>query len=68
MGDTDVTVIITKYEPDALIEWTISGAIQPPLRHLYGYRLQPSDGGTLVTAAPTGAKSLRNTATRGFSR
>jgi uncharacterized protein YndB with AHSA1/START domain len=50
MGKYDVTVIITKYEPDALIEWTISGAIQPPLRHLYGYRLQPSDGGTLVTS------------------
>jgi hypothetical protein len=50
MGKYDVTVIITKYETDALIEWTISGAIQPPLRHLYGYRLQPSDGGTLVTS------------------
>jgi hypothetical protein len=50
MGKYDVTVIITKYETDALIEWTISGAIQPPLRHLYGYRLEPSDGGTLVTS------------------
>jgi uncharacterized protein YndB with AHSA1/START domain len=51
MGKYDVTVIITKYEPDALIEWTISGQIQPPLRHLYGYRLEPGDdGGTLVTS------------------
>jgi hypothetical protein len=51
MGKYDVTVIITKYEPDALIEWTISGQIQPPLRHLYGYRLEPGDdGATLVTS------------------
>src|SRR3569833_554085 len=50
MGKYDVTVIITKFEPDALIEWTISGAIQPPIRHLYGYRLEPSEDGTLVTS------------------
>ncbi|HVT64445.1 MAG TPA: SRPBCC family protein [Mycobacteriales bacterium] len=51
MGKYDVTVIITKYEPDALIEWTISGKIQPPLRHLDGYTLAPTDGGaTLVTS------------------
>lgn len=50
MGKYDVTVIITKYEPDALIEWTISGQIQPPLRHLYGYELAPADEGTLVTS------------------
>ena len=49
MGKYDVTVIITKFEPDALIEWTISGQIQPPIKHLYGYRLEPSDIGTLVT-------------------
>lgn len=50
MGKYDVTVIITKLEPDALIEWTISGAIEPPLRHLYGYTLEPSETGTLVTS------------------
>src|SRR3569833_217097 len=50
MGKYDVTVIITKFEPDALSEWTISGAIQPPIRHLYGYRLEPSEDGTLVTS------------------
>jgi uncharacterized protein YndB with AHSA1/START domain len=49
MGKYDVTVIITKYEPDSLIEWTISGQIQPPLRHLDGYQLAPAEGGaTLV--------------------
>jgi hypothetical protein len=50
MGKYDVTVIITRYEQDALIEWTISGAIQPPIKHLYGYRLEPVDSGTSVTS------------------
>ncbi|MFD4615686.1 SRPBCC family protein [Streptomyces bauhiniae] len=50
MGRYDVTVIITRYEPDALLEWTISGTIQPPIRHLYGYRLTPDESGTLVTS------------------
>lgn len=50
MGKYDVTVIITRFEPDTLMEWTISGQIQPPIRHLYGYRLERSDAGTRVTS------------------
>jgi hypothetical protein len=51
MGRYDVTVIITQYEQDALLEWTISGQIQPPIKHLYGYRLAAGeDGGTVVTS------------------
>jgi hypothetical protein len=50
LGKYDVTVTITKFEPDALIEWTISGVIQPPIKHLYGYRLEPREDGTLVTS------------------
>jgi hypothetical protein len=49
LGKYDVTVIITQFAPAAHIEWTISGAIAPPIKHLYGYRLEPSDTGTLVT-------------------
>ena len=49
MGKYDVTVTITRFEQDALLEWTISGAIQPPIRHLYGYRLSPETG-TKVTS------------------
>lgn len=49
LGKYDVTVIITQFEQDTRIEWTISGAIQPPIRHLYGYRLAPSETGTPVT-------------------
>ncbi|WP_216905967.1 polyketide cyclase [Nocardia noduli] len=50
MGKYDVTVIITEFEQDAHLEWTISGAIQPPIEHLYGYRLEPSEIGTLATS------------------
>lgn len=50
MGKYDVTVIITAYEPNTHIEWTISGTVQPPLGHHYGYRLEPSEVGTLVTS------------------
>ncbi|MGI8535672.1 MAG: SRPBCC family protein [Mycobacteriales bacterium] len=50
MGRYDVTVIITQLEPESLIEWTISGTVQPPLKHLYGYRLEPVEDGTLVTS------------------
>jgi hypothetical protein len=50
MGRYDVTVVITRFEQDALIEWTISGAIQPTIRHLYGYRLDPAETGTRVTS------------------
>jgi uncharacterized protein YndB with AHSA1/START domain len=50
MGKYDVTVIITKFEPDRKIEWMISGTVQPPIRHLYGYRLEPHGDGTLVSS------------------
>ena len=49
LGKYDVTVIITQFEQDTHIEWTISGALQPPIMHLYGYHLAPSETGTLVT-------------------
>lgn len=50
MGRYDVTVVITAFEADREIAWTILGQIEPPLGHVYGYRLQPSDEGTLVTS------------------
>ncbi|WP_375493764.1 SRPBCC family protein [uncultured Jatrophihabitans sp.] len=50
MGKYDVTVIITQFVPDEHIEWTISGRTQPPIKHLYGYRLAAVDGGTRVTS------------------
>ena len=50
MGRYDVTVTITTFVPDREIAWTILGRIQPPIGHVYGYRLEPADGGTLVTS------------------
>ena len=50
LGEYDVTVIITTFEQDREIAWTIDGALQPPIGHVYGYRLESIDGGTLVTS------------------
>ena len=50
MGRYDVTVNITTFVPDREIAWTIEGEIKPPIGHIYGYRLEPAEGGTLVTS------------------
>jgi Polyketide cyclase / dehydrase and lipid transport len=50
LGEYDVTVRITTFVPDREIAWTIEGVIRPPMGHVYGYRLEPADGGTLVTS------------------
>jgi Polyketide cyclase / dehydrase and lipid transport. len=49
MGRYDVTVVITEYERDRQIAWTIDGTVQPPLRHIYGYTLEPDGDATRVT-------------------
>ncbi len=50
LGKYDVTVEITAFERDTEIAWTIAGQIKPQIGHVYGYRLEPADGGTLVTS------------------
>lgn len=50
LGRYDVTVTIDRFDPDREISWTIIGQIEPQLGHSYGYRLAPSDRGTLVTS------------------
>jgi Polyketide cyclase / dehydrase and lipid transport len=50
LGRYDVTVTITAYEADREIAWTVSGLSRPGIGHVYGYRLEPVDGGTLVTS------------------
>ena len=50
LGRYDVTVTISAFEPDREIAWTILGQIRPQIGHVYGYRLEPADGGTLVTS------------------
>ena len=48
MGLYDVTVHIIEFEADRKIAWTIEGQLN--IGHVYGYRLEPADGGTLVTS------------------
>jgi len=50
LGRYDVTVVIVTFEADRDIAWKIEGQIKPPIGHVYGYRLEPVDGGTLVTS------------------
>lgn len=46
LGRYDVTVTITRFEADREVAWTILGTIRPPIGHVYGYRLEPTDDGT----------------------
>ena len=51
LGRYDVTINITAFEPGREIAWTVTGNIDPPIGHVYGYRLEPDgSGGTLVTS------------------
>jgi hypothetical protein len=50
LGEYDVTVVITAFEPDREIAWTILSVLEPQIGHIYGYRLEPVDGATMVTS------------------
>ncbi|WP_306856031.1 YbhB/YbcL family Raf kinase inhibitor-like protein [Amycolatopsis roodepoortensis] len=50
LGKYDVEVVITALVPDEEIAWTVEGRVRPHARHIYGYRLEPAEGGTLVTS------------------
>jgi hypothetical protein len=50
LGRYDVTVTITRFVPDREIAWTILGRIRPQIGHVYGYTLEPSTSGTVVTS------------------
>jgi hypothetical protein len=50
LGRYDVDVVITLYEPDQEIAWTIEGVSRPLIGHVYGYRLEPAEDGTGVTS------------------
>ncbi len=47
MGSYVVRVIITRLEPATAIEWTIEGTVKPPIGHVYGYELEPTDDGAV---------------------
>jgi hypothetical protein len=48
LGLYDVTVRIVKFEPDRDIAWKVEGQLN--LGHFYGYRLEPTADGTVVTS------------------
>jgi hypothetical protein len=48
LGKYDVTIHITRFEPHRAIAWTILGQLN--LGHVYGYELEPTEGGTIVTS------------------
>jgi hypothetical protein len=51
MGRYDVTVTIgADFEADRHISWTILGRVRPQIGHVFGYHLEPAEGGTEVTS------------------
>jgi hypothetical protein len=50
LGQYDVTVTISAFVPDRELAWKILGQIRPQIGHVYGYRLTPSEAGTVVTS------------------
>ncbi len=48
LGLYDVTVKIMTFAPDRELSWTVEGQLN--LGHVYGYGLEPIEGGTLVTS------------------
>ncbi len=48
LGLYDITVRIVTLTPDREIAWTVEGQLD--LGHVYGYKLEPIDQGTLVTS------------------
>jgi uncharacterized protein YndB with AHSA1/START domain len=50
MGKYDVTVEIREFEPNRRIAWTILGRTRPQIGHVYGYTLDPTEDGTVVTS------------------
>ena len=50
LGLYDVEVVITTFEADIEIAWTVVGQLKPNIGHVYGYRIEAVDGGSLVTS------------------
>jgi hypothetical protein len=49
LGEYEVDVVITTFELDREVAWTVDGMLKPPIGHIYGFKLEPTDGGTTVT-------------------
>lgn len=50
LGEYDVTITIESLIENREISWSVLGQIRPPIGQIYGYTLEPVDGGTLVTS------------------
>ncbi len=49
LGEYDVVVTYVTYDPDRELAWSVGMAPGQTFGHVYGYRLEPIAGGTLVT-------------------
>lgn len=50
LGEYELDVVFTVVEQDRAIEWGVdSQFFDPPIGHVYGYELEPIEGGTKVT-------------------
>ena len=49
MDEYDVTVAFVTYAQDREIAWCVGRSVDDRFGHIYGYRLEPIEGGTLVT-------------------
>jgi hypothetical protein len=50
MGRYNVIVTIAEWVPEREIAWTVAGETRSSVGHVYGYRLEPAEEGTLVTS------------------
>lgn len=50
MGRYDVTVTISTYAQDLEIAWTVLGRVRPQIGHVFGYRIEPTESGSMVTS------------------
>jgi hypothetical protein len=50
LGRYNVSVTIATLIPDREIAWTVAGETRPSAGHIYGYKLEATYGGTLVTS------------------
>jgi len=50
LGEYDIEVVIETFDPGREIAWKTAGMMDPPLGHVYGYRLDEVEGGTRVTS------------------
>ena len=50
MGRYEAEVKIVAFDRDAEISWQVLNNYDPPMIYFYGYRLEPIDGGTMVTS------------------